>query len=37
MKLEYKIEVYLNRSDTELDEPYFWRLASTDTDSTTSN
>ena len=37
MKLEYKIEVYLSESDTELEEPYFWRLASTDADSTTSN
>lgn len=37
MKLKCKIEVYLCESDTEPEEPYFWRLASTDADSTASN
>lgn len=37
MKLVYKIEVYMEESDVELEEPYFWRLASKNADSTASN
>ena len=37
MKLKYRIEVYMEESDIELEEPYFWRLANIDDSSNLNN
>lgn len=37
MKLKYRIEVYMEESEVELEEPYFWRLASIDDSSNLNN
>lgn len=36
-KLKYRIEVYLDETDIELEEPYFWRLAVIDDNSNLNN